>query len=209
MSNIQVKLRRGTTTEHSSFAGAEGEVTVDTTLDTLMVHTGGGAGTGVRLAKHSELGAGGSTDLAATATSASLTITSSTGNDASVPAATTSAWGAMTDEDKTKLDDFTSQNWSVVNASRALNTVYTNNESVNIAVNVTISASGANSAPDLRLQVELIGGTGTYVNIDRFNMSVVSGDEFSVGALIPPGKNYKVVVGSSTNLSINQWTELI
>jgi hypothetical protein len=59
MSNIQVKLRRGTTTEHSSFAGAEGEVTVDTTLDTLMVHTGGGAGSGVRLAKHSELSAGG------------------------------------------------------------------------------------------------------------------------------------------------------
>lgn len=60
MPNISVQLRRGTTTEHSSFAGAEGEVTVDTTLDTLMVHTGGGAGSGVRLAKHSELaGAGG------------------------------------------------------------------------------------------------------------------------------------------------------
>ena len=62
MPNISVQLRRGTDTEHSSFAGAEGEVTVDTTNDTLHVHTGGGAGTGVRLAKHSELsgaGAGG------------------------------------------------------------------------------------------------------------------------------------------------------
>jgi len=59
MSNIQVQFRRGTTSQHSSFAGAVGEVTVDTDLDTLMVHTGGGAGTGVRLAKHSELGAGG------------------------------------------------------------------------------------------------------------------------------------------------------
>ena len=56
MANIQVKLRRGTTTEHTSFAGAEGEVTVDTDLETLMVHTGGSAGSGVRLAKHSELG---------------------------------------------------------------------------------------------------------------------------------------------------------
>lgn len=56
MPNIQVQLRRGTTTQHSSFAGAQGEVTVDTDLDTLMVHTGGGSGTGVRLAKHSELG---------------------------------------------------------------------------------------------------------------------------------------------------------
>lgn len=62
MADIQVQLRRGTTSAHTTFAGAEGEVTVDTDLDTLMVHTGGGAGTGVRLAKHSELsgaGAGG------------------------------------------------------------------------------------------------------------------------------------------------------
>ena len=40
MANIQVKLRRGTDTEHSSFTGAEGEVTVDTTNDTLRVHDG-------------------------------------------------------------------------------------------------------------------------------------------------------------------------
>lgn len=55
MSNIQVKLRRGTDTEHSSFLGAEGEVTVDTTNDTLRVHDGSTVG-GVRLAKLSEAG---------------------------------------------------------------------------------------------------------------------------------------------------------
>lgn len=49
MPNIQVQLRRGTTSDHGTFAGAEGEVTVDTDKDTLMVHTGGGAGTGVEL----------------------------------------------------------------------------------------------------------------------------------------------------------------
>jgi len=61
MADIQVQLRRGTTTQHASFTGAEGEVTVDTDLDTLMVHDGSTAG-GIRLAKHSELsgaGAGG------------------------------------------------------------------------------------------------------------------------------------------------------
>jgi len=58
MPNIQVKLRRGTTAQHAGFTGAEGEVTVDTDLDTLRVHDGSTAG-GVRLAKHSELGAGG------------------------------------------------------------------------------------------------------------------------------------------------------
>ena len=36
----QLKLRRGTTSQHSSFTGAEGECTVDTTKDTLVVHDG-------------------------------------------------------------------------------------------------------------------------------------------------------------------------
>lgn len=35
-----LQLRRGTTAEHSSFTGAEGEVTVNTTKDTLVVHDG-------------------------------------------------------------------------------------------------------------------------------------------------------------------------
>ena len=40
----QLQLRRGTTTEHASFTGAAGEVTVDTTLDTIVVHDGSLAG---------------------------------------------------------------------------------------------------------------------------------------------------------------------
>jgi hypothetical protein len=40
----QVQIRRGTTTEHSTFTGAVGEITVDTTKDTLVVHDGSLAG---------------------------------------------------------------------------------------------------------------------------------------------------------------------
>ena len=39
-----LKLRRGTTSQHSSFTGAEGEVTVDTDKETLVVHNGSTAG---------------------------------------------------------------------------------------------------------------------------------------------------------------------
>ena len=39
-----LKLRRGSTSQHSSFTGAEGEVTVDTDKDTLVVHDGSTAG---------------------------------------------------------------------------------------------------------------------------------------------------------------------
>lgn len=48
--STQLKLRRGTTAQHSTFTGASGEVTVDTTKKTLVVHDGTTAG-GVPLQK--------------------------------------------------------------------------------------------------------------------------------------------------------------
>lgn len=53
--SIEVKFRRGTSAEHSSFTGANGEITIDTTIKTLRVHDGVTAG-GIRLAKYSDLG---------------------------------------------------------------------------------------------------------------------------------------------------------
>lgn len=52
-----LKLRRGTTAQHASFTGAEGEVTVDTTKDTVVVHDGSTAG-GFPLAKEATVTAG-------------------------------------------------------------------------------------------------------------------------------------------------------
>jgi hypothetical protein len=46
--------RRGTTTEHSTFTGLLGELTVDTTKKTVVVHDGTTAG-GIPLAKESAL----------------------------------------------------------------------------------------------------------------------------------------------------------
>lgn len=73
MPNIQVKLRRGTATEHNTFAGAEGEVTVDTTNDTLRVHDGSTAG-GIRLAKLSETGLTNTGVVAGSYTNTDLTV---------------------------------------------------------------------------------------------------------------------------------------
>ena len=41
---MALQLRRGTTAETSTFTGANGEVTVDTTKNTLVVHDGVTAG---------------------------------------------------------------------------------------------------------------------------------------------------------------------
>jgi hypothetical protein len=52
--STQIKTRRGTTAEHSTFTGSEAEITVDTTLDTIVVHDGVTAG-GFPLAKASDI----------------------------------------------------------------------------------------------------------------------------------------------------------
>ncbi len=59
MSNIQVQLRRGTTTQHGSFTGAQGELTVDTDKNALVLHDGATAG-GIKVA-NSNVTATGST----------------------------------------------------------------------------------------------------------------------------------------------------
>ena len=50
----QLQLRRGTATEHDTFTGANGEVTVDTTNKTLRVHDGSTVG-GTRLATSADI----------------------------------------------------------------------------------------------------------------------------------------------------------
>jgi len=51
----QVQQRRGSTAEHSTFTGAAGEITVDTTKDTAVVHDGSTAG-GFPLVKEAAIG---------------------------------------------------------------------------------------------------------------------------------------------------------
>jgi hypothetical protein len=82
-----LKLRRGTTTQHSTFTGAEGEVTVDTTKDTVVVHDGSTAG-GFPLAKET-----GSTIAVAagTVSAPSLTTSGDTNTGVFFPAADTIA----------------------------------------------------------------------------------------------------------------------
>lgn len=47
----QVQFRRGTTVQHSTFTGAQGEITVDTDKKTAIVHDGTTVG-GIELARN-------------------------------------------------------------------------------------------------------------------------------------------------------------
>ena len=57
-----IQRRRGTTTQHGSFTGLAGEITIDTTKNTVVVHDGSTAG-GIPLAKSSEVTALGGADI--------------------------------------------------------------------------------------------------------------------------------------------------
>ena len=112
----QLQLRKGTATEHNTFTGANGEVTVDTTNKTLRVHDGSTVG-GIRLA----------TIQGAVILNNTLTSTSTT-------EALTAAQGKV-------LNDQTfgvGQTWQDVTASRALGTTYTNSTGKPIQVSVVV-----------------------------------------------------------------------
>jgi len=69
--STQIQRRRGTTSEHSTFTGAAGEITIDSTKNTVVVHDGSTQG-GTPLAKESALAAtvGALTDVTITSVGA-------------------------------------------------------------------------------------------------------------------------------------------
>ena len=67
-----IQRRRGTTTQHASFTGLAGELTVDTDLNTLIVHDGSTQG-GHRLAKYTEVVAAASGDITEVVAGSGLT----------------------------------------------------------------------------------------------------------------------------------------
>ena len=74
-----IQWRRGNTSQHANFTGLSGEITVDTDLNTLIVHDGSTQG-GYRLAKYSEISALGTGDITNVIAGSGLTGGSESGN---------------------------------------------------------------------------------------------------------------------------------
>ena len=163
MPNIQVKLRRGTEAEHDTtsggFTGAEGEVTVDTTNDTLRVHDGTTVG-GHELRRKDDTIANGEIDNDAVDTDQ---IAANAVTSAEIAAnAVTSAEISDTDT-QFLVDDTSAQKKVVVNEGGAdvdfrvegnTDTNLINTDAENDAVGVGIAAESGYALKSSKIKIE-------------------------------------------------------
>ena len=189
---IQIQLRQGTTTEHNSFTGAVGEVTVDTTNKTLRVHDGSTVG-GTRLATLT----GGLVPVSqlpdATTTVKGAVVLNDTLTSTSTTQALTAAQGKVLRD----RDFGVGQTWQDVTAWRALGTTYTNSTGKPIYV-IVVNEFQNNADP-----IEVFVNNIKLLSVDKGNGVGWLGDTSFV---VPAGQTYKVTKDIYSN--IKSWVEL-
>ena len=152
-----LKLRRGTTTQHGSFTGAEGEVTVDTDKETLVVHDGSTAG-GHPVAAE---------DMA------NVSSASIAGRLATDSIATTKIAAGALPTDVTIADANVSGNLTIESADIVDGTI------VNADVNASAAIAGTKVSPDFGAQnIVTTGtlGTGQHVTLSGENPHITFTD---------------------------------
>ncbi len=135
---------------------------------------------------YSDIGSGsgsGTTNLGVTANGTSLTVTSDTGSDASIPAATSSAWGAMTDEMYDKLDGIATSANNYTHPNHSGDVTSTGDGATTIANNAVTMAKIENIATS-RIMGRVTSGTGDPETLTasqvRTLLNVADGAEVNV-----------------------------
>ena len=193
-----LKLRRGTTTQHGSFTGAEGEVTIDTTKDTAVVHDGSTAG-GTPLAKEDLTNVSSSTiagrlsndsiapsKIGSGTLPSDVTVASANLVDGTIVNADVNASAAIAG---TKISpDFGSQNITTTGnvGGKNLDLVHTN---------PTISLTDSNNDDDFQIKVD----SGNFVIKDATN----NADRFVVDSNGTASVNGNLDVGAGLDVTGN------
>ena len=147
---IEIQLRSGTTTEHNTFTGANGEVTVDTTNKTLRVHDGSTVG-GTILATLTG-GLVPTTQLpAATTSTQGAVILNDTLTSTSATEALTAKQGKVLNDQAFGVG----QTWQDVTASRAKGVTYTNStgKTIQLLINASLD-TGSITLNGLNITIE-------------------------------------------------------
>ena len=179
---IQIQLRQGTTTEHNSFTGAVGEVTVDTTNKTLRVHDGSTVG-GTRLATLTG-GLVPTTQLPAATTSVQgAVILNNTVTSTSATQALTAAQGKVLNDQAFGIGQ-TSKSKTLVSG-----TTYTN--TTNKPITLSVSMSGSSSVV-------------ASITVNNFLLfSTTSSNLYSCGFTVGVGESYKVTGNNITAIEFS------
>ena len=133
-----LRLRRGTTTQHASFTGAEGEVTIDTTKDTAVVHDGSTAG-GTPLAKQDMSNVPAGTILGTQLENSGVTG-GQYGSSSAIPIVTIDNQGLVTSASTTAIDSTTIANGSS-SVSVANNGAITSNANHDFAAGIDVTGN--------------------------------------------------------------------
>ena len=190
---VQLQLRSGTATEHDTFTGANGEVTVDTTNKTLRVHDGSTVG-GTRLATLT----GGLVPVSqlpdATTSVKGAVILNNTLTSTSTTTSLTAAQGKVLADRDFGVD----QTYQDVLASRSKGVTYTN--TTGRAIEVSVSATYQDDDGGLEARV---GG----ILVGNLKGEAPSGTGFWNGTLtftVPNLTNYNI----TGNPNVFVWSEL-
>lgn len=170
----QLQLRKGTATEHNTFTGANGEVTVDTTNKTLRVHDGTTAG-GTQLATLT----GGLVPAvqlpAATTITQGAVILNNTLTSTSTTQALTAAQGKVLKDAVDAASLGVGQTWQDVTASRANGVTYTNS-----------------TGKTIQLLINAIFGTGS-ITLNGLKINIENGIAYGfINVAIPNTHTYRV-----------------
>ena len=187
----QLQLRKGTATEHNTFTGADGEVTVDTTNKTLRVHDGSTVG-GIQLATVTG-GLVPSAQLpAATTSTQGAVILNNTLTSASTTQALTAQQGKVLNDQAFGIG----QTWQNLTSSRALGVTYTNSTGKPIQVSVCVSHA--------ERVVSTLSVSGVVVSRVRQDVNAATGYQDSTHTtIIPNGATY-----SASGGTLIFWSEL-
>ena len=155
-----LKLRRGTTSQHSSFTGAEGEVTVDTDKETLVVHDGSTAG-GHPVAAQDMANVPAGTILGTQLENSGVTA-GQYGSSSAIPIVTVDAQGLVTGASTTAID-------STQIANGTSNVAVANNGNISVTRSGTERLLVTNTSVDVTGNLTLPDNTSGNASIQLGN----------------------------------------
>ena len=146
------------------------------------------------------------TNLSTTANGTSLTVNSDTGTNASIPAATTSAWGAMTDEDKTKLngiDTGATANDTDANLKNRANHTGTQAASTISDFDTEVANNTAVQANTAKVGITTAQANAIVANTAKVSNATHTGDVTGATALTLASVNSNVGNFTSANITVD------